>query len=257
MGWFDKFMNNSKHLKQSGINTVEKICSRDEALFAPIISLMNRWLDVEVVYLDDENFCLYDKLAECYNVYAHQPAVRKNILSLFQSKPERVRIFDEKTYDMFIGMWDFRHVEICREVSTRNMFPDIPDKLRIYQAKMTDAERILDYYHDGINPKDIYWCIENGKMFVGESVETSEKSFVMGGMHIDGSVGFLFVDKEHRRQGLGSEMGRFLFNRVLEDSEPIAFCEILTTNEPSIKLHKQLGCNVSDSPVYWVFDKYF
>lgn len=257
MGWLDKFINNSKHTKQSGIDRVDTICSRNEVLFAPIISLMNRWNDVEVVYLDDENFCLYDKLTECYNVYAHQPEVRKEILAMFESKPPRVRIFDEKTYNMFIGMWDFRHIEICREVSTRTLFPDIPDKLRIYQATKDDATKILDYYHDGINPKDLYWCIENGKMFVGESVETSKKSFVMGGMHIDGSVGFLFVDKEHRRQGLGSEMGRFLFNRALEDDGSIAFCEILTTNEPSIKLHKQLGCDVSENPVYCVFDKYF
>ena len=72
------------------------------------------------------------------------------------------------------------------------------------------------------------------------------------GRHEEGSIGLLEVFPDARGTGLGSALLCAAVKDVLSHGE-IAYSNIITTNEASLKLHAKLGYFPSDKLVYWCY----
>ena len=73
-----------------------------------------------------------------------------------------------------------------------------------------------------------------------------------GGIHDDGSMGFLEVFPAHRRQGVGRDLLSYIINYHLERGW-VPYAHTFADNEVSLELQKSLGFTVCDRPVYWCF----
>ena len=70
------------------------------------------------------------------------------------------------------------------------------------------------------------------------------------GLHLEGSMGLLYILKEYRGNGYGIELEMFLVNRLLFENK-IPFGQVETTNTISISLQKKLGFTFTDKKQYW------
>ncbi|WP_407717634.1 GNAT family N-acetyltransferase [Floccifex porci] len=64
------------------------------------------------------------------------------------------------------------------------------------------------------------------------------------GLHLEGSMGLLYILKEYRGNGYGIELEMFLVNRLLFENK-IPFGQLETENNHSIFLQKKLGFTFS------------
>lgn len=70
--------------------------------------------------------------------------------------------------------------------------------------------------------------------------------------HIDESVGALYVKPEFRKKGYGAKLMEAAFKNY---KDGIRYSQIVSDNTASIKLHKKIGCKISERPLYWVYDE--
>ncbi|MBQ8726206.1 MAG: GNAT family N-acetyltransferase [Clostridia bacterium] len=70
------------------------------------------------------------------------------------------------------------------------------------------------------------------------------------GRHDEGSIGLLEIFPKFRRMGLGAFLVDYMVERLTKDGE-IAYCNIETTNEKSLKMHLKMGFVPSKNLVYW------
>ena len=99
----------------------------------------------------------------------------------------------------------------------------------LYISQLFDRNQILGYYVD--------------EQLIGYIVH-----------HIDGTLGALYVDPKYRAKGYGAKIVKaavFYFN------DKTLYSHVLSTNEPSIKLHKAIDAKKSDVNVYWMYNKGF
>ena len=70
------------------------------------------------------------------------------------------------------------------------------------------------------------------------------------GRHDEGSIGLLEIFPKFRRMGLGAFLVDYSV-KMLTGSGEIAYCNIETTNEKSLKMHLKMGFVPSEKLVYW------
>lgn len=73
-----------------------------------------------------------------------------------------------------------------------------------------------------------------------------------GGLHDEGSMGFLEVFPIHRRQGVGRDLLSYIVNYHLERGWT-PFAHAFADNAASLTLQRNLGFTVCEQPVYWCF----
>ena len=70
------------------------------------------------------------------------------------------------------------------------------------------------------------------------------------GRHDEGSIGLLEIMPKFRRMGLGAFLVDYSVKMVNEQGD-IAYCNIETSNEKSLKMHLKMNFIPSDKLVYW------
>ena len=70
------------------------------------------------------------------------------------------------------------------------------------------------------------------------------------GRHDEGSIGLLEIFPKFRRMGLGAFLVDYSVKALTENGE-IAYCNIETTNEKSLNMHRKMGFIPSEKLVYW------
>lgn len=94
--------------------------------------------------------------------------------------------------------------------------------------------------------------IQAGAMY-GIYMGQGEKRRLAGfiGVHENGSMGMLYIDKAYRRQGLAASLESWLINWHLRRGE-IPFCQISEENTPAIRLQERLGLYLCGEPMWWL-----
>ncbi|MCQ2530914.1 MAG: GNAT family N-acetyltransferase [Lachnospiraceae bacterium] len=81
---------------------------------------------------------------------------------------------------------------------------------------------------------------------------------IMGfiGLHNEGAVGLLHIDKAHREKGFGYEMAAFMLAHQMEKGR-IPYGQIYESNKASLELNASLGMELSEGRLYWVTNRKF
>ena len=85
----------------------------------------------------------------------------------------------------------------------------------------------------------------------GEVFEESGKPVAWALTRHDGSIGLVFVDESHRRQGLGSRLVALLTRRLAREYHHTAYVFIDGANKASIEMHRKLGFKYAASEHTW------
>ena len=93
---------------------------------------------------------------------------------------------------------------------------------------------------DEINRRGNLFCAFMGSDFVGFS-----------GNHLDGSLGLLEIFPQFQRQGFGEQLERFMINYIIDKGD-IPYGEIVIGNEPSARLQRKLGFEISEETITWL-----
>ena len=72
------------------------------------------------------------------------------------------------------------------------------------------------------------------------------------GKHSKNNIGLLYVKPEYRRNGYGSKILRMAFSKCEDFGNPYPYTHIYETNEPSLKLHKKIGCEFGKKTITWI-----
>lgn len=90
--------------------------------------------------------------------------------------------------------------------------------------------------------------IREGVMY-GAFVEDKLVGFI--GMHNEGSLGLLYVEKAYRRRGIARSLEAYMINRILEKGW-IPYGHVIVGNEESFALQDKIGLYRSNRTVWWL-----
>ncbi|MCL2874377.1 MAG: GNAT family N-acetyltransferase [Defluviitaleaceae bacterium] len=121
-------------------------------------------------------------------------------------------------------------------------------RLSIRQLTVNYADIVYENYHY-VDYDYIVKRLKNGAIY-GGFLGDELCGFI--GIHAEGSMGMLEVFQKHRQKGFAVELEAYMLNEILKNGQ-IPFGQIAVDNEPSIKLHKKLGFDISTDEIYWLF----
>lgn len=108
-----------------------------------------------------------------------------------------------------------------------------------------DLEYVMTHYRD--DEAYLRRHLERKAMY-GAYVKERLVGFV--GTHEDGSSGFLFVEKEFRRMGIGESLEAYIINREREMGWT-SYGYVVVGNEASLHVQESLGLYLSQETVWW------
>lgn len=196
-----------------------------------------------IIYEDDNTFIIYNKKADTYIAEGLADTIIEKIKAL---KIERLETSNKKVFEYFKATDNFKYQQVCLQCYHKPNKNDKENKLDL--PTLEEIRWIAKTY--GTSVSDIATMRENNEIFVyrenGEAV-----SYV--GIHIDGSVGFLYTKPEYRKQGYATKIEDELFKMK---KEPI-FSQILEDNKASIAMHRKNDWKFNRYKIYWLFNKSF
>lgn len=162
----------------------------------------------------------------------------------------RLQTTNRKIYEKLIS--DFKHNYSCVQV----VFS--PENI----TKETDINDIVTDKLELLHPENLSYVQKTYEMpeYISQLYERNrlfgwyENNQLIGyvAFHIDETVGALFVKPEFRKQGYGAKIMKAAFCKY---KDGIRYSQILSDNHSSIALHKKIGCQLEEKPVYWVYNE--
>lgn len=213
-----------------------------------LIEVLRRGMG-EILYAKNDNYLIWDRESKACMI-----SVKNNNGCVLE---EMFRLIPEKT-NLFLTSQEFLNPLIMERFSLndancylqasytkRDTLPVSHKDIRVLDE--TYIEYILKYYHyadcDYIK-KRIY-----KKTMYGAFQQEQIVGFI--GMHEEGSIGMLFVEEPYRKSGIGRALLAFQINRMKELGW-IPFSHILVENTSSVKLHEEMGLNISNMTIWWL-----
>ena len=195
----------------------------------------------KIIYEDADTLIIYNPKAD---TYIAEGVTNTIIDKMKKLKIERLETSNKEVFDYFHATENFKYYQICLQCYHK------PLKGKPHLDLPSDEEMkwIAKTYGTSVN--NIITMRKNNEIFVyrenGEAV-----SYV--GIHIDGSVGFLYTKPRFRRQGYATKIENALFKIK---KTPI-FSQILADNKVSIAMHKKNDWKFNRYKIYWLFNKSF
>lgn len=197
--------------------------------------------DYKIIYENDETLIIYNKPADTYIAEGDAATIIDKIKDL---KIERLETSNKEVFDYFHSSENFKYHQICLQCYHK---PE-KGKANLDSPTLEEVRWIAKTYGTSIN--DIARMRENNEIFVYR--EGSEAvSYV--GIHVDGSVGFLYTKPEYRQKGYATKIEEELFRMR---KAPI-FSQILEDNKASVAMHKKNDWKFNRYKIYWLFNKSF
>ncbi len=204
----------------------------------------------EVVYAKGNNIMIYNENCKLCMLTVENLEAGEKLLDLV---PEDTRLF--------ITNQAFMNGPICERFSAlmyhecyqvlytpREPLPVSHKDIRLLTLK--DLKYVCEHYNMG-NEEHLKDLIE-AKVMYGAYVEEKLVGFM--GMHEDGSLGLLYVDKAYRRQHLGEALVCHLTN-LQKDCGMTPYAHIIVDNKASLGMQEKLGYYVADRTIFWLGKK--
>ena len=197
--------------------------------------------DYTIIYENAETMVIYNKPADTYIAEGDAKTIIDKLKLL---KIERLETSNKEVFSYFYNTGKFKYHQICLQCYHKSA----KGKANLHLPTLKEVCWIAETY--GTPVEDITNMRENNKVFVYRDGDDA-KSYV--GIHIDGSVGFLYTKPEYRQKGYATKIEKELFKIR---KEPI-FSQILEENKVSVALHKKNGWKFNRYKIYWLFNKSF
>ena len=138
----------------------------------------------------------------------------------------------------------------CYQILYKKPFGvDIPRETEVKELEPTDEniDFVTKTYTLGFAREDIKRLMTD---FTFYATYTNGEISGYIGRHDEGSIGLLEIMPKFRRMGLGAFLVDYSVKMVNESGD-IAYCNIETSNEKSLKMHLKMNFIPSDKLVYW------
>lgn len=228
------------------LKLLSNICNSNEELFAPMINLLSLIPDIDFMYIDDENFHVVNLIDNCHYIYAHQPPVRRKIINSLEN-PSKAVVFDRNTFDALKGL--FKSYKVKHVLSRRYKYDTGTILLDIKLADYTDLPKIADLCNADMLIDDLKESIFYDRVWIGNcSYDKDTLCFIY--VNLDNTIGYIYVDEEHRNRGFGKDLVRFITNETLTNVSLMCCGYVDATSINTIDTLYQMGFEKSNSPVY-------
>lgn len=209
-----------------------------------------------IICQKDVNVLLQVEGCQSYFLYAESPAAAE----LLTESPGGMRMLQQKRFTLTVCQ------DMIREQLQRRY--GFAAESSCYQACYTRKEplrvpcrniRILtdsDLAYVALHCREyekayLQQRIRAGAMF-GIYTESEELLSGFIGLHEEGDMGMLYVEREYRRQGLAASLESWLINDQLKRGE-IPYCQIEEGNDAIVELQKKLGLYLCQEPMWKLF----
>lgn len=236
---------------------------KDKRNHIHMIESLSRGLG-EILCFDGDNILIYDKKSKVSMVQAADDASTVRLADLVPEDTELVmsmqesmnRALEERGYCVDCATSQFLYTERVPlpvrtyEVLHHNEAPHHNEEELHWNIRKLGMEH-LDYvstHQEHNDRRYIKICIELGNMY-GAFVGNELVGFI--GMHREGSIGLLYVDKAYRREGIAESMAAFMINQVLKKGWT-PYGHVVCGNEASEKLQEKLGLYKAEKTVWWL-----
>ena len=201
----------------------------------------------ELLYAEGENILIYNEECRLCMITAKDKEAGEQMLAMAPAKTR-----------LFITNQEFMNELVCRHFSFvvyHECYQVLYTKKEALPVRHKDIRLLtlehlpyVNEHYDMGDEKHLRKLIE-AKLMYGVFVDGSLAGFM--GMHEDGSMGLLYVDKAYRRQHLGESLVCYCTNRMIEQGF-IPYAHILADNRASLALQESLGYYVAEKTVFWL-----
>ena len=194
-----------------------------------------------VMSRDADTLILYNERAD---THIAEGDFQKIVDVLCNVPMQRLETSNEAVFRFFEKSGRFKHAQICVQCEHETT----AGVAKLFSPTDGEVRWIANTY--GKPESDVRLMRDERRIFVYRENETAV-GYV--GIHVDGSVGLLYVSPEHRRKGYAAAAENELFKIA---PEPV-FAQILADNEASVRLHEKNGWKFSGYKIHWLFNESF
>lgn len=200
----------------------------------------------EVLYADRTCVMIKDKASEVYSLQTEDLALAEELIRRF---PIKVLVAqNRKLSDFALERLGFSEPVPCYQgvyLGAPFEIQEDPDfSFRLMREE--EADDATKMYH--FDRESALKHIRLGYVYGGY-----DKEGIVGmiGMHLQGSMGLLYVQERARRKGYAEIMEKHLINSLLKRNL-VPYCHVVEGNTASLSLQKKLGLSISSSMLYWL-----
>lgn len=197
--------------------------------------------DCKIIHEDYNTLIVYNKCANAHLAEGYANTIINKIKNL---KMECLETTNKEVFDYFYKAGNFKYHQICVQCHHKTS----TGISRLYLPSSQEMQWIAKV--QGMSVDEIAQISADNRIFV---YKEKGKAVSCIGIHIDGSVGFLYTRPKYRQRGYAVKAQNELFKMK---KEPI-FSQILEDNSASIALHKKNGWKFNRYKIYWLFNKGF
>lgn len=200
----------------------------------------------ELLYSEGENVLIYDRFSKICMMTVKSREIGEKLLDLLPRKIEFLVLSQEFMLPVVCERLGFQVYDQCYLACyTRKEALPVRHK-DIRMLEMDSLSYVTEHYRDSEEyiRKHIL-----AKSLYGAYVDDKLVGFI--GVHEDGSTGFLYVEEEYRRRGIGESLDAYCINRQRElNYTPYGY--VVKGNKASLQLQEQLGLYLSQNTVWWL-----
>lgn len=165
-------------------------------------------------------------------------------------KPEQIVVHQESMIEPVKKKYGMKYAIICYQaVYTKKELLSLGEDTDIRLLDESFHAILTERYHLMNDPEYMMELIKLGVMH-GIFVENQLAGFM--GMHTEGSMGLLEIFPEYQRQGLATELQKYMINVILKKGW-VPFGQVIVGNQESMGLQEKLGMEFADGKVSWIF----
>ncbi|MBQ8464411.1 MAG: hypothetical protein IJ545_00175 [Alphaproteobacteria bacterium] len=195
----------------------------------------------KIIHEDDDTLIVFNKPAGIHIAEGETKTIIDKIKNL---KVERLETSNKDVFDYFYNTQKFKYHQVCLQCYHKQE----KGEAKLDLPSLAEIRWIAKTY--GTSVQNIAKLRENHKIFV---YHENNKAVSYIGIHIDGSVGFLYTRPKYRDQGYSAKIQNELFKIT---KGPI-FAQILEDNQISIDRHRVNHWKFNRYKIYWLFNKPF
>ncbi len=201
----------------------------------------------ELLYAEGENLLIYNEDCKICMITAESREAGERMLALAPSKTRLFITGQDFMNEPVCSRFSFVVYHECYQVLYTKKEP-LPVRHNDIRLLTIEALPYVTEHYDMGDEKHLKKLIEAGMMY-GAYVDGRLAGFM--GVHEDGSLGLLFVDKEHRRRHLGEALVCYCTNRLREQGY-IPYAHIIKDNAASLSLQESIGYYIAEQTVFWL-----